>query len=102
MSSVAAIAMPWPWTPGAQAALTARNAVLLNELSNRLVRSDEQSSKLQNATSGGAAAGAAPTCDSAELAAPVWAADGGTDCSGSSRSSACRSDSSSVASDWLA
>src|ERR1051325_8261800 len=93
MSSVAAIATPWPWTPDTHAALTARNAVLLlKDESNRLVANDEQSSKFHEPIGGPLDASAGATA-SAALETPMVeaAALGGNCCSGSSGSSGCNS-----------
>src|ERR1044071_1134421 len=100
MSSVAAIATPWPCAPGAHAALTARNAVLLLKVeSNRLVENAEQSSKF-HAPIGGPLDAPGATASAAVDIPMADAALGGTCCSGSSCSSACSSDCSSAVSDW--
>src|SRR5262249_6860282 len=101
MSSVAAIAMPWPWTPVVHAALTARNAVLLlNDVSNRLVTNDVQASKF-HAPIGGPLDASAGAASSAAVDTPVAdAALGGTWRSGSSCSSARSAACSSSRSDW--
>src|ERR1044071_4238937 len=92
MSSVAAIATPWPCAPGAHAALTARNAVLLLKVeSNRLVENAEQSSKF-HAPIGGPLDAPGATASAAVDIPMADAALGGTCCSGSACRKVCRPD----------
>src|SRR5437763_7477939 len=92
MSSVFAIATPWPWTPSTHAALTPRNAVLFENVESRSwVWNDEQSSKSQAPIGGplASAIGAVPVRAAVALPLAVDAlAPGGTWRSGSSWSSA--------------